>query len=128
LVGLPLTAIKSDPLKLLDQTRGWRFNAAVTPYFGTFESAVNFLKSEVEADAYLPLGERARTVLAGRLKLGTIVGAATGDIPANKRFYAGGGGSIRGFGYQKVGPLDASGNPTGGRSLMEIGAEARFKL
>jgi translocation and assembly module TamA len=128
LTSLPFTVVHADPRKVLDQNRGWRLNAQITPYFGSFDTTVAFLKNEVEVDGYLPLDHQARTVLAGKLKLGTIVGAANADIPANKRFYAGGGGSVRGFGYQRVGPLDAAGNPTGGRSLMEVGAEARFKI
>ena len=37
------------------------------------------------------------------------------DIPLNERFYAGGPNSLRGFGYQLVGPLDKERDPIGGR-------------
>src|SRR6185503_11283270 len=49
-------------------------------------------------------------------------------IPADRRFYSGGGGSIRGYGYQLVSPLDGSGKPVGGRSVIETSLEARFRL
>ena len=65
---------------------------------------------------------------AGRFSLGSVFGSSTADIPADKRFYAGGGGSIRGYGFQDVGPRDAEGEPTGGRSLIEVGAEMRVKV
>jgi translocation and assembly module TamA len=76
----------------------------------------------------LPLNALQTTVFAARLKVGSIIGSATERIPADRRFYAGGGGSIRGFGYQLVSPLDANGAPTGGRSLIETSIEARLRV
>jgi translocation and assembly module TamA len=49
-------------------------------------------------------------------------------LPVNKRVYAGGGASIRGYGYQAAGPLDAAGVPLGGRSVVDGGMEARAKI
>ena len=43
-------------------------------------------------------------MLAGRIGLGSIVGADLDEIPANRRFYAGGGGSVRGYRYQSLSP------------------------
>jgi outer membrane protein insertion porin family len=37
------------------------------------------------------------------------------EIPLNERFYAGGPGSVRGYGYQLLGPLDIDGDPIGGK-------------
>ncbi|RYD89906.1 MAG: hypothetical protein EOP61_30665, partial [Sphingomonadales bacterium] len=54
-----------------------------------------------------------KVVVAGRLRLGTIVGADLANIAPSRRLYSGGGGSVRGYGYQRIGPRDASGNPTG---------------
>ena len=73
-------------------------------------SDFDFVKSVVEGRRYLPLGRR--TTLAGRLKLG--FAQPYGDsnvVPFNVRFYAGGPGSIRGFGLNRVGPLAADGAP-----------------
>jgi translocation and assembly module TamA len=69
-----------------------------------------------------------RFVLAGRATLGSLVGEETDNVPADKRLYAGGGGSIRGYEYQSVGPLDADGDPLGGRSLIELNAEVRIRV
>jgi translocation and assembly module TamA len=49
-------------------------------------------------------------------------------VPASQRFYAGGGGSVRGYKYQSIGPLDSKNDPLGGRSLVELNAEARIKI
>ena len=41
--------------------------------------------------------------LAGRVRVGTIQGIERFDLAPSRRFYAGGGGSVRGFGYQQLG-------------------------
>jgi translocation and assembly module TamA len=66
--------------------------------------------------------------MAGRVRLGTILGADRDAIAPSRRFYAGGGGSVRGYGYQRLGPRDADGDPIGGRSLAEFALEARIRL
>ena len=66
-------------------------------------------------------------MLAGRIRLGTIVGAPRDAIAPSRRFYAGGGASVRGYGYQAIGPRDPNNDPIGGRSLAEFSIEARVK-
>ncbi|WP_164127372.1 BamA/TamA family outer membrane protein, partial [Stenotrophomonas maltophilia] len=58
----------------------------------------------------------------------SIAGGTLADIPASMRFYAGGGGSVRGYEYKSLGPRDAFGNVTGGKSLFEASVEARIKI
>ncbi|WP_258548881.1 autotransporter assembly complex protein TamA [Thalassospira lucentensis] len=67
-------------------------------------------------------------VMAARARTGTIIGEERGNLPSNKRFYSGGGGSIRGYEYQKVGPLADDGDPVGGRSVLEVGFEFRARI
>lgn len=61
-------------------------------------------------------------------RLGAIFGDSTLDIPANKRLYSGGPGSIRGYGLDDIGPLDVENDPIGGRSSTEFGAELRWRV
>ena len=112
----------NDPL---DPTRGWKFDGTLQPTLATGSSrTLAWAKLDVQASAYLPLG--ASTTLAGRLRLGSLVsGASTFDIPAGRRFYAGGGGSVRGYAYQEVGPRFPDNTPVGGLSLVEASAEIR---
>ena len=49
-------------------------------------------------------------------------------MPADERFYAGGGGSVRGVPFQKAGPLDRHGDPVGGRSFVELSTELRLSI
>ena len=67
-----------------------------------------------------------RTVIAGRVAYGAIPGAPLQSIAPSRRFYAGGGGSVRGYGFREIGPRDALGDPTGGRSVVEGAIEARI--
>ena len=88
-------------------------------------SDFDFVKAVIEGRRYLPLWRR--TTLAGRLKLGFAQPYGGSDVvPFNVRFYAGGPGSIRGFGLNRVGPRAADGAPLGGRSLIEGSLELRF--
>jgi translocation and assembly module TamA len=81
---------------------------------------------QLDASAYRPVSDRV--VAAGRLRVGTIIGADLFDIAPSRRFYSGGGGSVRGYGYQQLGPKDVDGEPIGGRGLAEFALEARVRL
>ena len=69
-----------------------------------------------------------RTVLAGRAKAGSILGGTVSGVPASRRFYAGGGGSVRGYVYQGIGPHLQDNTPRGGLSLVEVSGEVRHAL
>ena len=56
--------------------------------------------------------------------VGLISGAALASVPADKRFYAGGAGSVRGYEFQSIGP-EVNGTPAGGLSLLETSLELR---
>jgi translocation and assembly module TamA len=66
-------------------------------------------------------------VLAGRAALGSIIGGSLEDIPANRRFFLGGGGSIRGYEYRSVGPRFGD-EVVGGLSFWEASVETRFRV
>ncbi len=109
----------------LDPHKGWLLRGLVRPYFDVIGQADPFFKMRSSAQSYIKVHKSV--VFAGRFVLGSISGASTDNIPANERFYSGGGGSVRGFGYQEIGPSEG-GNPLGGRSLAEGSFESRLKL
>ncbi len=128
IVGIPIHGGRDSTDDLLDPTEGTRVKLSATPYFATVERDINFTVFEAGASAYLGLGKDKRVVPAVRVRTGLIVGADTVDIPITKRFFAGGGGSVRGFEFQKAGPLDVDGDPVGGRSVLETGFELRWRV
>jgi translocation and assembly module TamA len=128
LFGLPGTARRDTTDNLLNPSKGTRLTLSLTPWVGTLDESLTWLNGFTSGSAYYAIDQEARFVLAGRGKLGVIVGEDTAALPANKRFYAGGGGSVRGYEFQKVGPLDDDDDPLGGRSVIEVGAEVRARV
>lgn len=112
----------------LDPTRGGRLIVENEPFVDTFGKDLQFNKSKLSYAHYLQVLDAPRIVLAGRSAVGSLSGAARADVPANLRFYAGGGGSVRGFAYQKAGELDVRNDPIGGRSLFEVSGEVRTRV
>lgn len=111
---------------LLDPTKGFRLSGRLSPELSLQDGAFGYARVQLDASVYRPVSDRV--VLAGRVRLGSIAGAAADRIAPSRRFFAGGGGSVRGFGFQAIGPRDQDNNPTGGRSLAEFGAEARVRF
>jgi translocation and assembly module TamA len=128
LFGLPVSMTRSTADNPLNPTRGTVIDLSATPYAGIANDPVRFLRMMAGGAAYYSMDKESRFILAGRTRVGSIVGEKTDVLPADKRFYAGGGGSVRGYEYQKIGPLDSDGDPTGGRSLVELGTELRIRL
>ena len=75
-----------------------------------------------EARTYYGFGADDRIVAAARLKLACIFGAPISELPPDKLFFAGGGGSVRGYGYRTIG-VPVGDEVIGGRSLIEGSAE-----
>ena len=67
-------------------------------------------------------------MIAARIKAGALVGPSLAEIPPDKLFFAGGGGSVRGYGFKSIGVDDGTGVVTGGRYLIEGSLEARAKV
>jgi translocation and assembly module TamA len=112
---------------LLNPTTGYRLKLNLSP-----ESAVGsgglrpYARTMVEATYYY--GVSPSLVIAGRARAGSIAGIARDDLAPSRRYYGGGGGSVRGYGFQRLGPFDPNGDPVGGRSLNEFALEARYRF
>ncbi|MFZ1538848.1 MAG: autotransporter assembly complex family protein [Chromatiaceae bacterium] len=135
LAFLPLTLKYNGAGDLLDPREGARLDARVAPTKVLSGDASNFFHLRVTGTAYLDLSrltsaQRASgwTILAGRLSIGRIFGASAEQVPPDWRFYAGGGGSVRGYPFQSIGPQTLSGQPQGGSNLLETSLELRQRL
>src|SRR5579863_9259037 len=129
LVGVPVSANYDTTDSKLDPTRGVRLNASVSGFPTALGSTVGLVQGKARASAYYSLDPDSRFVLAGLIGLGAMGGADLADIPANWRFYAGGGGSVRGYAYNSLGPTGPYGFAViGGRSLFTASAELRVRL
>ncbi|WP_444921508.1 autotransporter assembly complex family protein [Microbulbifer sp. CnH-101-G] len=138
LLAFPLGFKLNTTDKPLDARRGATTALEVKPYLDLKNNSTSFVKNILQLTAY-KTAESARyePTLALRIKAGAITGAPNLELPADERFYAGGGGSVRGYGYQELGPrlveIDADGQESlsdaiGGRGLSEVSIEGRFRF
>ncbi len=89
-----------------------------------------FTKYIAEINQYISPGEKGRfadLVLELKLRGGIATDWSDSGVPVYERFYAGGGGTIRGYKYRKVGPRD-SGDSIGGNSMLIANSELTFPL
>ncbi len=126
--GVPVSLLWNYADSDLDPTRGWRLQFDATPWADTGLGGNFFTVLRLTGRSYFDLGEPGRTVLATRASIGSEPAISIGGIPPDKLFYAGGGGSVRGFVYQSAGPRDAFDNPLGGASVVEASVELRQRL
>ena len=127
IIALPLSLAHDASDDLLDPTQGFRIGLRASPEASTQNGErLGYARLQVDASAYYPVSDS--TVLAARVRFGSILGGTRDDIAPSRRLYSGGGGSVRGYGYQRLGPRDAAGDPAGGKSLAEFGLEARVRL
>ena len=130
---------------LLNATRGFRVTALIEPEGSLQDGFSPYVRARVDGSAYFSPTDAI--TLAGRIRVGTIQGIERFDLAPSRRFYAGGGGSVRGFGFQQLGPravypdpdfefdpenpdevADTIYRPLGGRSLNEAAAEVRYRF
>jgi translocation and assembly module TamA len=124
--AVPLYAMLDTSDNLLDPTKGFRAGLRLSPEVSRTDGMQSFyLRGQFDGSTYRRVTDTV--VVAARVRVGSIVGTDLDAIAPSRRLYSGGGGSVRGYGYQRIGPRDASGNPTGGRSLVEGAIEARIK-
>lgn len=112
---------------ILDPKRGWRADLRIEPGSVIGDEAANFVSTVGQASLYQPIDGQARWIAAARMRSGLVFGADTIDLPTSRRFFAGGGGSARGYAFQSIGPEAADGTPLGGRGLLEASAELRWR-
>lgn len=126
------TNLRSLILSLIYDTRDNLFNSTSGTYMewknelaGSFLRGTDTFVRSVGRFKYFYPWKRS-TILATALEIGWMdFFGKSRDIPLYERFYAGGPNSLRGFGYQMAGPLDAEDDPIGGRlklvwNLLEI--------
>ncbi|MFC3793973.1 autotransporter assembly complex family protein [Sphingobium sp. GCM10012300] len=123
-VPLSLTYDGSDDL--LNPSRGFRLGGRFSPELSFQNGTFGYSRVQIDGSVYQPMTERV--VLAARARFGTILGSTVDRIAPSRRFYAGGGASVRGYGYQDIGPRDANNDPIGGKSLAEFSLESRVRF
>ncbi|WP_354488070.1 autotransporter assembly complex protein TamA [Mesorhizobium robiniae] len=127
IASVPLRYVYDNRDSRLNPTNGFRLLAYAEPSYDILNGAA-FVKLRGEGSAYQSLDTASKFILAERVAIGSIIGAGLQDVPADRRFYSGGGGSVRGYAYQGIGPKDIDGQPIGGLSFFETSLEMRIAV
>ena len=137
LIAMPFKVIYDStnlPTPLEDPRHGFRASLSLTPTLAIGHPNATFLISTLTVSTYFDLNNLlpiapGRSVLAARALAGVAEGAGELSLPPDQRFYAGGTSTIRGYGYQLVGPMfPHTDNPTGGTAITTGGLEFRQRL
>jgi outer membrane protein assembly factor BamA len=102
IAALPGTLSYDGSNDLLDPTRGYRLAGRISPELSLQSGTFGYTRAQIDGSFYQPVSDTV--TLAARARLGTIFGAGRDRIAPSRRFYAGGGGSVRGYGFQRLGP------------------------
>jgi translocation and assembly module TamA len=137
LVASPFT-VAYDSTNLLtpleDPRHGFRGSLSLTPTIAIGHPNATFLITQIKIATYFDLNNLlpiapGRSVLAARALAGVAQGAGELSLPPDQRFYAGGTNTIRGYGYQLVGPMFPQTDiPIGGTAIAAAGVEFRQRL
>ena len=137
LVALPLSLNYDStnlPSPLEDPRHGFRGSLSVTPTLAIGHPNATFLITQIKVSTYFDLNNLlpiapGRSVLAARALAGIAAGAGELSLPPDQRFYAGGTSTIRGYGYQLVGPVFPQTDiPVGGTAITAGGLEFRQRF
>ena len=111
----------------LDATEGFYASARIEPFY-EFNYGNPAAQAIVEGRTYFGFGENDMVVLAARLRAGALLGPDLEEIPPDRLFFAGGGGSVRGYAFKSIGVDGPGDTVTGGRYLLEGSLEARVRV
>ncbi len=111
----------------IDPYRGTFFSTSAEWATSVLGSQTDFLKTFYQLQHFIPV--QKTSVIAASLRLGLAKGYRdTVELPLQRRFFAGGGRTIRGFELDKAGPLDENGEPLGGNAVFVMNLEYRFPV
>lgn len=126
IVGATAGAVWDARDNAQDAAGGFYLAGTAEPFYELTNGYLAF-RATAEARGYFALMDD-KLVLAARAKIGALVGPDTDLIPPDRLFFAGGGGSVRGYAYRSIGVTQADDSVTGGRYLLEGSVEARYKV
>jgi translocation and assembly module TamA len=122
-LSVPVSATYSDVENRLDPQSGLRGFAGIESGISFGSGTPGYTRMQISAATYREIADGL--VAALRAEYGAFTGSS--GVPADRFFFAGGGGTVRGYEYQSLSPRDAGGVVIGGRSLFSTSAELRWR-
>ncbi len=122
-LSFPITANYSDVGDPLDPQSGFRFFAGAESGISVGDETPGYTRLQLSGATYRAIADDV--IAAVRAEYGTFIGSD--DVPPDRLFFAGGGGTVRGYEYQSLSPRNAFGDIVGGRNLFSASAELRWR-
>lgn len=132
LIALPGSVTWDKRDEPTDARKGYWLSGSVTPFLGLQDETGSGAQVTAEGRAYYSFGIDDKFTLAGRARLGTVIGPEIQETPRDYLFWSGGGGSVRGHSYESLGVEEIQGPDgpvkTGGMSIVTLTAETRIQI
>lgn len=112
--GIGMEKLVTD--NILFPRQGYRVRGDLRGSQELLGASNDFLRFELEYNRVDSIGEKWRFFSRSTLGIGVV--DDFGTLPASQRFFAGGDLSVRGYGFNTLGPRDEEGNVIGGRHLV----------
>ncbi len=106
--------------------RGGRIRIDLRGTSESLGSDTGFVQGRLQGKYIRPVGGRGRFIL--RTEVGATQVSDFDALPASIRFFAGGDQSVRGYGFNTLGPENASGDVVGGTRLLVGSAEYELRV
>ncbi len=132
LFALPMSVEWDQRDDSTDAKRGYWLSGELVPFVGLQDETGNGAQAVAEGRLYHSFGTDDRFTLAGRARLGSVLGSDIEETPRDYLFFSGGGGTVRGQPYESLGVEVIQGPDgtvkTGGLSVANLTAEMRFQI
>ena len=109
--------VSDDPV---NTSNGYRIKYTVLGALQGVVSQATYLSGQMEFKWVRRFANRYRFI--ARTDLGATLADSVDDLPAGRRFYAGGDNSIRGWGFDTLGPNDPETDDTVGGRYLAVGS------
>lgn len=128
LLSIPIYYRYTTVENLLDPLSGIVISYKPSPYQGVGHHRDFFFKQELTTSFFAPLTPGKKVILGFRLQLGSIIGTPFQNIPFTHVFLGGSEDNLRGYRFKTVSPLNANGDPVGGRGALYFTFEPRYRI
>lgn len=120
--GATLSRQRTDDVQY--PRRGYNLTVDVRGASESVLSDASFVRLDLDARWVRATGERTRVLLHGGV--GALDTSSFVALPPSQRFFTGGDRSVRGYGYQEIGPRNADGAVVGGEYRLLASAELEW--
>jgi len=130
LISFPMSIAYDTTDHKFSPTKGLYMEAGVAPFFG--KDHQNFIKIDTAASYLFPFGSKQKEIPPfawfNKIAFGHLIGRDLNKIVPHQRFYLGGPTTMRAYGLNLVGDLDADKHPKGGKSFGYYVTECRVQM